>query len=867
MPAIIQPSRQPMTEAETLAQRLPIHEALPALKAALHAHPITILQAPPGAGKSTVLPLALLNEPWLGQQIMLMLEPRRLAARSVAARMADLRQEALGETVGYRVRFEQRIGPRTRIEVLTEGILTRRLQQDPELSGVGLVLFDEFHERGLHADLALALCREVQHALRDDLRILIMSATLDSAALSAALGNAPVITAQGRQYPITLHYAPRDPDGPIYSSVADGITRAINEQRGDVLAFLPGVSEIQRAQELLSERHPEILLRPLYGELSLDAQQQAIMPDPSQRRKVVLATSIAETSLTIEGIRVVVDCGYARVPRFDPRTGLTRLETLRVTQDSADQRAGRAGRLGPGLCYRLWSTATQARLNPIRKPEILEADLAPLRLEMAQWGARDAADLQWITPPPVSALRQAQALLQSLGALKDTQLTERGRSMLDWPTHPRLAHLLMESRTPAPIGLPSMQMHNGEMAALAADVAALLDERDPLPRDSGADLTLRIEALRHWRGTQRSLSLHRADARALARIERIAAQWRRQLNVRVDNSVPDPHVVGWLVSLAYPERIAQARGQQSQRYRLANGRGAQLAADDPLVHSRWLAVAQLDAGSANGSSSDDGRIFLAAPMDETALAPLAETREVVGWDARQGGLIAQRERRVGVLVLSSQSIQNVPAAQKIEALCAAVQSEGMAILPWNEATRQWQARVQSVRKWRGEALWPDLSDAHLLSTVAAWLGPWLDQVSRRDDFARLDLLTILNGQLTYAQQTQLNELAPTHLEVPSGSQVRLQYSEDGAAPVLAVKLQEMFGLADTPTVNEGRIKVTLHLLSPAQRPIQVTQDLRSFWANTYPIVRKELRGRYVKHPWPEDPWNAVPTKRTNRRGG
>ncbi len=824
---------------------LPIHAALPALKANLHSHPIVVLQAPPGAGKSTVLPLELLDEPWLRGQQILMLEPRRLAARSVAARMAFLRGEDVGRTVGYRVRFEQRIGPQTRLEVLTEGILTRRLQQDPALEGVGLVIFDEFHERSLQADLALALCREVQHALRNDLRILIMSATLDSDALSAALGNAPLVQASGRQYPVALHYLPREPEGPLYATVADAISRAIAQHEGDVLAFLPGVSEIVRAQTLLTERHAEIVLCPLYGDLSLEAQQTALLPNAHGRRKVVLATSIAETSLTIEGIRIVVDSGFSRVPKFDARTGLTRLETVRVTLDSADQRAGRAGRLGPGGCIRLWSAQTHSRLNPARKPEILEADLASLRLELAQWGVREATDLRWITPPPAGALRQAQTLLQQLDALRDGQLTERGRAMLNWPTHPRLAHLLLESRT-----------------ALAADLAALLDERDPLPRASsvGADLTLRVEALRHWRQTQKSL--YGADVRALARIERIAAQWRKQLGVRVDNSAPDAYALGQLVMLAYPDRVAQARGAQSNRYRLSGGRGVALADGDPLAQARWLAVAHLDAGGAN--TAEEGRIYLAAPLHEAELDTLATEREVVGWDTRQGALVARRERRIGELVLASQPIHTMLPEQKTRVLCDAVRAEGLTLLRWTDATKQWQARAQSLHVWRG-ADWPDVSDAVLLAQVDAWLPAWLDGVTKRDDFARLDVLRMLGALLPHKQQVLLESLAPTHVTVPSGSSIRLEYALDGGPPVLAVKLQEMFGLADTPTVNEGRTKVMLHLLSPAQRPIQVTQDLRSFWANTYPMVRKELRGRYNKHPWPEDPWAALPTRKTVKR--
>ena len=839
-----------------------IDSALPDLEARLRAHPMVLLQAPPGAGKSTIAPLALLDEDWLHGQRILMLEPRRLAARAVAARMAHLRGEALGQTVGYRVRFENRVSDHTRLEVLTEGILARRLQNDPALDGVGLVIFDEFHERSLHADLALALCRDAQAVLRPDLRLLIMSATLDGDAMSAALDGAPVVSVAGRQFPIELHYAERDSSAPLPVQVANAIVRVAGEQPGDILAFLPGAAEIQRAQAALAESRSDLLVCPLYGDLPLDAQQAAITPDPSGRRKVVLATSIAETSLTIEGVRAVVDSGYARVPRFDPRTGLTRLDTVRVTLDSADQRAGRAGRLGPGVCQRLWTAQTHRQLKPIRTPEILEADLASLRLEMAQWGARTADDLRWITPPPAGALAQATALLQLLGALDSddgARITERGWQLLDWGAHPRLAHLLSEAE----------QAGAGD-AALAADVAAVLEERDPLPREAGADVTLRVEALRRWRGAQRTTqgpgAPHRhspisgQDARGLARIERLAAQWRKTLRAPVDNQPPDPYDVGRQIALAYPDRIAQRRGDGAGRYKLALGRGVTLLDKDPLQVSEWLAVAHVDGGQ-----QAEGRVFLAAPLHPEDLEPFAAEREVVGWDARQGALIAQRERRVGELVLATRPLPQPPADQRMAVLCDVVRREGLSLLDWTDASRQWQARAQSVHVWRGEP-WPDVSDAALLACVEEWLAPWLDGVTRRADFARLEVLAVLQGLLARPLRAQLESLAPERLTAPSGSNIRLQYALDGSPPVLAVRIQEMFGLQDTPAVNEGRNRVLVHLLSPAQRPIQVTQDLRSFWRTTYPEIRKELRGRYPKHAWPEDPLAAAPTRKTARAG-
>jgi len=833
-----------------------IEQALPELRTALRAHPIVLLCAPPGAGKSTVAPLALLAEDWLQGRRILMLEPRRLAARAVAARMAHLLGEAPGQTVGYRVRFENRVTTRTRLEVLTEGILTRRLQHDPALDGVGLVIFDEFHERNLHSDLALALCRDAQSVLRPDLRLLIMSATLDEPAMRAALGDAPLVRVEGRPFPVALRYAERDLPAPLAEPVAQAVSRAAAEQPGDMLVFLPGAREIRRAEAAIARQQPDLLICPLYGDLPLDAQQAAITPDAAGRRKVVLATSIAETSLTIEGVRAVIDAGFARAPRFDPRTGLTRLDTVRVTLDSADQRAGRAGRLGPGICYRLWTQQTHRQLSPARVPEILEADLAALRLEMAQWGARMADALPWITPPPAGALAQATALLQMLGALDPDdpgRITARGRRLLDWGAHPRVAHLLAEA-----------QQAGGAQAALAADIAALIEERDPLPDEISADLTLRVEALRRWRrmgshdGAQAG-----ADARALARIERLAAQWRKMLGapgpaIPTDDSPPDPCDVGRMIALAYPDRVAQQRNEGSGRYRLALGRGVRLPEHDALAAHEWLAVAHADAGQ-----QGEGRVYLAAPLRPEDLQPYLTEREVVGWDARQGALIAQREWRVGELTLATRPLPQPARAQRIAVLCDVIRREGLDLLGWTDAARQWQARAQSVHLWRGDP-WPDVSDPALLANVEAWAGPWLDGVTKRADFARLDALTLLQRWMPGPLRAQLESLAPERLAVPSGSHIRLRYAMDGSPPVLAVRIQEMFGLEDTPTVNEGRVKVLVHLLSPAQRPIQVTQDLRSFWRNTYPVIRKELRGRYPKHAWPDDPWNAPPTRKPAR---
>lgn len=833
----------------TPLKALPIQEALPAVRAALLAHPVVVVQAPPGAGKSTGLPLEFLNEAWLAGQTVLMLQPRRVAARAVAARLAEGLGEAVGHTVGYRVRFDSRVSAGTRLEVVTEGILTRRLQRDPELTGVGLVILDEFHERSLNADLALALLREVQGALRDDLRVLIMSATLD-ADLPGRLG-APLIESAGRAYPVEVRYLPADPVGRVEDIVARTVRQALADHPGDVLAFLPGVREIRGAAAQLSD--VDALVLPLYGDLPVREQQRAIQPDPAGRRKVVLATSIAETSLTIDGVRVVVDGGQSRTQAFDPATGLTRMVTGRVTQDSAAQRAGRAGRNAPGVAYRLWSERTQPLLPSARPPEVLEADLAPLTLELAQWGVTDPATLHWLDSPPPPRIETARIVLRGLHALDDTgRITPEGTRLLNFPTHPRLAHLLS---TAAVQGL----------GALAADVAALLEERDPLPGGSGADLTERLDALRGWRAGRQGRGEPDRDEAVLERIERLSRQWRKELGLQADNSAADGFVVGRLIALAYPERVALARetaaGQSRGRFLLAGGQGAALPEGDALAGASALAVAHLDAAQA------EGRIHLAAPLDRADLLGRTEWVDAVRWDSRTGSLIAQREQRVGALVLDARPLRELPAEHRISALCNAIRAEGLHLLTFNRDAEQWVNRVRSLRHWRPDEDWPDLSEQALLDTLEGWLGPHLGTARTREDLARVAVLPALQSLLPWPLPPRLDELAPTHLSVPTGSRIRLEYRPDGSAPILAVKLQELFGLEQTPTVNDGRTPVLLHLLSPAGRPVQVTQDLRSFWNSSYFEVRKDLRGRYPKHPWPDDPWTHAPMRGTKKRGG
>lgn len=817
----------------------PILDVIPHLKQALPINPVVILQAPPGAGKSTVLPLELLNEPWLADKKIIMLEPRRLAARSVAMRMASLLKEEAGETIGYRVRFENKVSAKTRIEVVTEGILTRMIQTDNALEGVGLVIFDEFHERSLQADLALALTHQVQSLLRSDLRILIMSATLDGERISERLGNAPILTSEGRQYPVTHIHIATEKDDRLAASVTQTILKALREQKGDLLVFLPGAGEITRVEQQLTEASVGAIITPLYGDLPFKKQQEAILPDAGGARKIVLATSIAETSLTIEGITTVIDSGYARVPRFDPRSGLTRLETIRVTKDAADQRAGRAGRLGPGVCYRLWSAATERMLQPSRQPEIMEADLTTLVLELAQWGIQDADQLSWITSPPSGAISQAKELLHALDALVENKITSRGKEMLKLPTHPRLAHMLLVS----------------EDKALATDVASVLEERDPLPRESGSDLSLRVEVLRKWRAGERV----NADRSVLERIERLALAWRKVFKISADNTAPIDEEVGRIIMEAYPERIARQQEKQGIRYKLANGRTASLPQHDPLMREEWLAIADLDAGS------KEGKIFLAAPVNKEYLLKHAQEQEVVKWDTERGMITAQLESRIGNVVIATKPLQKVPDDLRIKILCKAVREEGLKLLNWSETNAQWQARILSLRVWRKDEHWPDVNETELLQTTEEWLAPFLGSASKRSDLQRLEIQPMLDAILSWEQQQSLSKLAPTTLQVPSGSQIAVQYFQDGAPPIMEVRLQEMFGLPETPVVNDSRTKILLHLLSPGYKPVQVTQDLKSFWHTTYHEVRKELRMRYPKHHWPEDPWTAEAVRGVKRK--
>jgi ATP-dependent helicase HrpB len=841
---------------------LPISSALPELAAALATGLRAVLQAPPGAGKSTGVPLALLAADWLSGRRLVMLEPRRLAARAVATRMASQLGEAPGGTVGYRTRLDSRMGPRTRIEVVTEGILTRQLQRDPALEGVGLVIFDEFHERSLQADTGLAFVLDAQRHLAPDLRVLVMSATLDGAGLARLLDDAPVITAPGLSYPVETRYADRPGSEFIDRQATAAIRRALQEEDGDLLVFLPGAGEIRRVEQALLTAPPPgpVRIRPLYGDLDREAQDAAIRPAPGGERKVVLATNIAETSLTIEGIRVVIDGGLERRARFDPRSGMSRLETQRISQASADQRRGRAGRLAPGVCYRLWTAAEHRALLPFTPPEILAADLAPLALELAGWGARDAAALTWPTPPPAGALAQARELLRELGALDaDDRITAHGRELLRQGAHPRLAHLLLGAKSAG-------------LGGTGCALAALLGERDLLRASSGrgpgqragdrdADLRTRLEVLARETG---AASREDVDRGTLSQVRRSADLHARQLGLPAGKLAIDPDEAGWLLALAYPDRIARAREPGSGRYLLSNGRGAYFPAPQSLARSEYLVIPELDG------SEKEARIQLAAPVSaaelERHLAGAINTMEEVRWDSRERAVVARRQQRLGALVLADEPLRQPDPALVTTALLAGLRELGLSALPWTPELRQWQARVLLCGRAIPDSResWPDVGDAALLATLDNWLTPWLENVSRASHLARVDLAGALHGLLTWARQQELDELAPTHLTVPSGSRIPIDYL-DGPVPSLSVRLQEVFGLGATPRIAGGRVPILMKLLSPARRPVQVTQDLASFWATAYHEVRRELKGRYPRHYWPEDPHQAEPTKRVKPR--
>ena len=864
------------------------------VNSALQTHHSLVITAPPGAGKSTLLPLTILSSLGEGEKI-LMLEPRRLAARQIAERMAQILGETVGETVGYRVRFESKVSKRTRIEVLTEGILTRMLVDDATLDGVSIVIFDEFHERSINSDLALALTRQAQEIIRPDLKIVIMSATIDACGICAAL-KAPLIESEGRMFPVELHYADEDTDPRDIAAVAASTTiEAYKKYEGDILVFLPGQAEIERCFELLSNsQHLNIsggalvssapttsqpittttshhlTIHPLYGNLSPENQRRAIAPSAPGERKIVIATPIAETSITIEGVRVVIDAGLCRQVVFDARTGLSHLQTVRISMDMATQRMGRAGRVAEGVCYRLWTKASEHLMAEQRKPEIEEADLAPMVLDTAAFGESDAEALPWLTMPPRAGVFKAKELLLSLGAIDENgNITPIGKRMAALPCHPRIARMILATTnltTSPPQGVHLSQVHQQHLTtstsqhlttSLACDIAALLEEKDPLSETGGTDLTLRLSALRTAR--------HKGQMGRWQRIAKIAAEYRRMAHTDEENRDPAPMEVGLLVAHAYPERIAHSTNSIGS-YRLASGANVQLDATDQQSAHSWLAIASLH--SAPGTT---GRVFLAAPLDPEDLnAEFVKEVDNISWDTKQGCVVMQREQRIGKLMLSEKPIHDADKEQVKSIVCEAMKKDGLTMMAWSEkAVEQVQRRVAQVAAWHPELALPDVSTEHLLSTAADWLPFYLEEGGRVkssvQELRKLNLAEIIWNLLSYEAQQEVDRLAPTHIEVPTGSRIRIDYRTGAEAPVLSVRLQECFGMERTPCVDDGKRPVLMELLSPGFKPVQLTQDLASFWQGTYFEVRKELRRRYPKHYWPENPLEAEAVRGVKRK--
>ena len=889
---------------------LPASQIAVGVNEALHTNSSLVVTAPPGAGKSTLLPLTILSSLGEGEKI-LMLEPRRLAARQIAERMAQMLGEQVGETVGYRVRFESRVSKRTRIEVLTEGILTRMIVDDATLDGVSVVIFDEFHERSINSDLALALTRQAQQIIRPDLKVVIMSATIDTSNICAAL-QAPLIESEGRMFPVELHYADEDTDPrDIAAAAASTTIEAYKKYEGDILVFLPGQAEIERCYELLSKSQPittspsqhlntsggalvssapttpqhlttstyqhlnntpfhHLTIHPLYGNLSPEDQRRAIAPSAPGERKIVIATPIAETSITIEGVRVVIDAGLCRQVVFDARTGLSHLETVRISMDMATQRMGRAGRVAEGVCYRLWTKASEHLMAEQRKPEIEEADLAPMVLDTAAFGESDAEALPWLTMPPRAGVFKAKELLTALGAIDENgNITSIGKRMATLPCHPRIARMILATTnltTSTPQGVHLSQVHQQHLntstphhnnTSLACDIAALLEEKDPLSETGGTDLTLRLSALR---AARRKKQLGRWQ-----RIAKIAAEYRRMAHTDEDNRDPAPTEVGLLVAYAYPERIAHSTNSIGD-YRLASGANVQLdAADQQSAHS-WLAIASLY--SAPGTT---GRVFLAAPIAPDDLEKeFVKEVDNIAWDTKQGCVVMQREQRIGKFMLSQKPIHDADKERLKGIVCEAMKKDGLTMMAWSEkAVEQVQRRVAQVAAWHPEMALPDVSTEHLLSTAAQWLPFYLEEGGRVktsvQELRKLNLADIIWNILPYEAQLEVDRLAPTHIEVPTGSHIRIDYRSGAEAPVLSVRLQECFGMERTPCVDDGRQPFLMELLSPGFKPVQLTQDLASFWQGTYFEVRKELRRRYPKHYWPENPLEAEAVRGVKRK--
>ncbi len=842
---------------------LPVEDCLDRLKQCLFERNEVVLEAPPGAGKTTLVPLALLDEGWLSGKKILMLEPRRIATKSAAHRMASLINELPGQTVGYRMRLDTKVSNQTRVEVITEGILTRMLQQDPSLEEVGLVIFDEFHERNLDSDLALSLCLKGRTLFRDNqspLKILIMSATLDSQAIAQLLNDAVIVSSAGKSYPVAINYGrASQPKERIVDRMVATIKQALlDNPHSSLLAFLPGQGEIYRVAEALSDwlvesKIKHIHLRPLLGNLSIEAQQAAIAPLSgliSGDQKVVIATNIAETSLTIEGIDIVIDSGLARVSKFNPTTGMTGLHTVKISKSSSVQRAGRAGRLGPGHCYRLWSAEQQKQLLPHIPAEILNADLAPLAMQLLQWGVDDPTELKWLDPPPQGPWLQAIELLKLLGAVQSKSnswvLTDHGQAMASLPLHPRLAHLLLCG---ASIGYSNK----------AALLGSLLSNRDPFSKDN-PDIHYRIDIL------SGDTSCPRQHQRWLHQTQQQAQQFLQQINkLNIKNKpvaflLKADQIVGYLLACAYPDRIARVR--HSGGYQLANGRSANFWGQHHLAKNHWLAVSEVSSIAGGKGNTIRSAAALDETLFDTALKHLVSNEAVAQWDKKTHRFIAENQTKINQLILYKTALNQVPAQAKRKALCLHIQKQGLSLLPWSTELKQWCARISLLRSVETNQDWPDVSQPGLLASLEVWLAPYLDNVNLLQDFKKLNLKDILNALLPYPKQQQLDQLAPQRLNVPSGSSIAINYLE--SPPVLAVKLQEMFGAEQSPSIISGKVTLVVHLLSPAGRQLQITQDLAGFWRTTYHDVKKEMKGRYPKHPWPDDPLVAVATRKTKR---
>ncbi|HAT2214200.1 TPA: ATP-dependent helicase HrpB [Citrobacter freundii] len=822
---MLQCSAKNVNPLELFVTSLPVAAVVPELFTALDASPQVLLTAPTGAGKSTWLPLRLLEHGGIKGRIIL-LEPRRLAARNVAQRLAELLNEKPGETVGYRMRAQSCVGSQTRLEVVTEGVLTRMIQRDPELTGVGLVILDEFHERSLQADLALALLLDVQQGLRDDLKLLIMSATLDNGRLQQLLPDAPMIISEGRTFPVERRYQPLAAHLRFDEAVAIATAELLRHESGSLLLFLPGVGEILRVQEQLATRvGGDVVLCPLYGALTLAEQRQAILPAPQGKRKVVLATNIAETSLTIEGIRLVVDCAQERVARYDARTGLTRLITQRISQASMTQRAGRAGRLEPGICLHLLAKEQAERAAAQGEPEILQSDLSGLLMELLQWGCTDPEQLNWLDTPPAINLQAAKRLLQMLGALEGDRLSARGQKMAALGNDPRLAAMLVSTK-------------NDDEAASAAKLAAILEEP---PRGGSTDLAV-------------------AFSRNQPAWQQRSQQLLKRLNVR--SGQPDSALLPLLLAQAFADRIARRRGQEG-RYQLANGMGAMLDVDDALGRHEWLIAPLL----LQGSASPDARILLALPLDIEALMQtcpeLLQQSDTIEWDEAQGTLKALRRSRIGQLTVKVQPLAKPSEEELHQAMLNGIRDKGLSVLNWTPEAEQFRLRLQCAANWLPEYDWPAVDEDSLLKTLERWLLPHMSGVHSLRALKALNVGQALRGLLDWSMLQRLDSELPAHYTVPTGSRIAIRYHEDNP-PVLAVRMQEMFGEANTPTIAQGRVPLVLELLSPAQRPLQVTSDLSAFWQGSYREVQKEMKGRYPKHVWPDDPANTAPTRRTKK---